>query len=194
MSAIASFLIRQVGRASARRFETATRDPVGTQHRKLLEIVGRNADTEYGKEYGFSSIRALEDYRGRVPIVDYDGIKERIDQIVAGARNVLTAEDPVMFAQTSGTTGDAKYIPVTPTCRGRDHSDPMRTWSFHAANEHPGTFRGKLVSMVSPAVEGLTESGLPYGSTSGHIYQNMPRVVRSAYAIPYEVFLISDFC
>ena len=158
-----------------------------------MEIVGRNSETEYGREYGFSSIRTFEDYRARVPVVDYDGIRERIDRIVAGAKNVLTAEDPVMFAQTSGTTGDAKYIPVTPTCQGRDHSDPMRTWSFHAASKHPGIFRGKLISMVSPAVEGVTESGLPYGSTSGHIYQNMPRLVRSAYAIPYEVFLITDY-
>ncbi len=30
---------------------------------------------------------------------------------------MLTAEDPVLFAQTSGTTGRPKYIPVTATCR-----------------------------------------------------------------------------
>jgi hypothetical protein len=47
--------------------------------------------------------------------------------------------------------------------------------------------------MVSPAIEGHTESGLPFGSTSGHIYKHMPGLVRRAYSIPYEVFEIADY-
>ena len=47
--------------------------------------------------------------------------------------------------------------------------------------------------MVSPAIEGHTESGLPFGSTSGHIYKNMPALVRRAYSIPYDVFEIGDY-
>ena len=47
----------------------------------------------------------------------YEAIRPRIDRMTAGSSNVLTAEDPVLFAQTSGTTGQPKFIPVTPTCR-----------------------------------------------------------------------------
>ena len=36
-----------------------------------------------------------------------------MQRVVAGEHNIFTAEAPVMFAQTSGTTGDPKYIPVT---------------------------------------------------------------------------------
>jgi hypothetical protein len=53
--------------------------------------------------------------------------------------------------------------------------------------------RGQAVTLVSPAVEGHTPSGIPFGSASGHIYRNMPGIVRSTYAIPYEVFLIEDY-
>jgi len=193
MSLLASFLVRIAGRSAARRFEAATRDPLGTQERKLLEILQRNKDTEYGREYGFAAIRNLADYRARVPVVDYDAIKDRVKRVTRGEKNVLTAEDPVMFAQTSGTTGEAKYIPVTPSCRGRDHSDQMRTWTYHASTMHPRMFRGRVLSMVSPAVEGHTECGLPYGSASGYIYKNMPRAVRGSYALPYEVFLVEDY-
>jgi hypothetical protein len=186
-------LIRLAGKAAAKRFDIATADPAASQQNKLMEIMRRNEDTEYGKKYGFASVKNLADFQARVPIVTYEDIKPYMDRIVRGEKNVLVVEDPTMFAQTSGTTGNAKYIPVTPTCQGRDHSDQMRTWIYKASQKHPGMFKGKVISMVSPAVEGHTESGLPYGSTSGHIYSNMPSVVRSTYAIPYDVFLIEDY-
>jgi hypothetical protein len=110
-----------------------------------------------------------------------------------GESGVLTAEDPAMFARTSGTTGEPKLIPVTPTCQGRDHSDPMRTWLYHAQREHPEIFRGKVLSLVSPAVEGHTDAGIPYGSTSGFIYKNLPRPIQSTYLVPYDVFLLEDY-
>jgi hypothetical protein len=54
-------------------------------------------------------------------------------------------------------------------------------------------FDGQLLAVVSPEVEGYTESGIPYGAESGHAYRNMPAVMRSCYAIPYEVFALKDY-
>ena len=193
MSVVASVLIRMLGRRAASRFEASTKNPRAAQQDKLLQMMRRNKDTDYGRRYGFGSIRSLDDYRRQVPPVSYDDIDGEIKKILAGKEKVLTAEKPLMFAQTSGTTGEAKYIPVTATCRGRDHADTMRTWLYHAISKHPGMFRGQVISMVSPAVEGYTEAGIPYGSASGHIYKNMPRPVQSTYAIPYSVFLIQDY-
>lgn len=166
---------------------------MAVQEKKLLTMVQKNADTEYGRRYGFSTIRSIVDYQNQVPIITYEDIKSDMQRVVAGEKNIFTAEAPVMFAQTSGTTGDPKYIPVTPTCRGREHSDQMRTWTYHAQKSHPGLLDRKVVSLVSPAVEGYTPSGRPYGSTSGHIYKNMPGIIRSTYSIPYDVFEIEDY-
>jgi hypothetical protein len=192
MSFLRSILLSGVGRAAARRFEAATRDPAAAQRRKLLEIAGRNRDSEYGREYGFREVRSLADWQRLVPVVKYEDIQERVERVTRGEKNVLTAEDPVMFARTSGTTGDAKYIPVTPTCWGRDHTDQMRTWLYWARREHRDLYR-KVLSLVSPAVEGRTPCGIPYGSTSGHIYKNLPAIIRGVYAVPYEVFEIEDY-
>ncbi len=189
----ASSLIHFVNSRSARRFEVATHDLAGTQTRKLMTLVKQNAGTEYGKRYGFDSIQTVEDYQKRVPIITYEDIKQDMQKVTEGATNVFTAEDPVMFAQTSGTTGDPKFIPVTPTDKGRAHKDVMRTWLYHARSAHPHIFDGKLVTLVSPAVEGYTPAGIPYGSTSGHMYRNMPRIVSRLYSIPYETFEISDY-
>ncbi|MGD9015762.1 MAG: GH3 auxin-responsive promoter family protein [Desulfobacterales bacterium] len=190
---LTGWLIGWITRSSAARFETASRDPEGVQERKLLEILSKNADTEYGRRYGFGGIRSFEDYRKRVPIITYEDIKTDMERVVTGAPNIFTAEPPVMFAQTSGTTGDPKYVPVTSTCRGRENRDVMRTWTHHAKRDHPDIFDAKVVSLVSPAVEGHTPSGLPFGSTSGLMYKTMPAVVRRAYSIPYDIFEIEDY-
>jgi hypothetical protein len=193
MSVLARTLITCAGRAAARRFEAATRDPIGTQHRKLMAIIERNQNTEYGKEHGFSSVKSLKDWQKAVPVVTYEDIRERVERMTRGENNVLTTEAPVMFAKTSGTTGQAKYIPVTPTCQGRDHADQLRAWLHYAHSDHPGMFNGKVISLVSPAVEGHTPCGIPYGSTSGVVYRDMPWAVRSTYAVPYPVFEIEDY-
>ena len=190
---LAGKLIAFVGKQSARRFDAATRDPLRSQTELLLGMVRKNADTEYGRRYGFGTINSIADYQKQVPVITYADIERDMERVVAGEKNIFTAEDPVMFAQTSGTTGKPKFVPVTPADQGRAHKDQMRTWLYHAQKAHPGILDHKVVSMVSPAVEGHTPSGLPYGSTSGHIYKNMPGIVRRAYSIPYEVFEIEDY-
>jgi len=190
MAGIASFLIATKARISAAPFEKATREPAATQEALLQTMMTRNSDTEYGREHGFAEIRTLADYRARVPVVDYEDIRDRIQRVTLGEKGVLTAEDPVLFAQTSGTTGTPKYIPVTPTCQ---KGGGMTTWLHYARRDHPTMFRHKMVTIVSPAIEGHTEGGLPFGSTSGMVVKEMPRVVQSAYAVPYDVYEIHDY-
>ncbi|WP_298438765.1 GH3 auxin-responsive promoter family protein [Geobacter sp.] len=190
---LASLAMRFLSRQSAKRFEAATCDPARVQREKILGMVRKNADTEYGRRYGFGSVKTIADYQKRVPIITYEDIKADMERVVACEKNIFTAEDPVMFAQTSGTTGDPKYIPVTPTCQGREHKDVMRTWMAHALRDHPDIFDAKVVTLVSPAIEGHTPCGLSFGATSGHMYKSMPGVVRRVYAIPYDVFEIADY-
>ena len=118
---LAGKLIAFVGKQSARRFDEATRDPRGTQTELLLGMLRKNADTEYGRRYNFASINSIADYQKQVPLITYADIQQDMERVAGGAKNVFTAEDPVMFAQTSGTTGKPKFIPVTPTDQGRAH-------------------------------------------------------------------------
>ena len=192
MTVVARMVISLAGKKAAARFDKATSSVAESQARKLREILRRNAETEYGREFHFGSIQTLAEYGKAVPVVTYEDIAERVKRMAEGESNVLTAEDPVMFSRTSGTTGEPKLIPITPTCRGRDHADQMRTWLYHAHEDHPRMFDGKVLSLVSPAVEGYTSAGIPFGSTSGHIYQHIPSLVRKTYVVPYPVFEIED--
>lgn len=183
-------LISLKARLSARPFIKAVDDPAEAQQQVLRSILERNRDTEYGREFGFDQIRNFADYRRRVPIVSYEDIRTRIDRMTRGETNVLTAETPVLFSQTSGTTGKPKFIPVTPTCQKHGGT---ATWLFFAHRDHPEMFAGKLITIVSPAVEGRTPSGIPFGSTSGMVVRELPKIVQKTYAVPYEVFEIDDY-
>lgn len=179
---------------AARRFEEATRDCAGVQQRKLLGIIEQNTSTEYGKRHGFGALKTVADYQKNVPVINYEDISDDMKRVTEGAKGVFTAEDPVLFAQTSGTTGDPKFIPVTPSCKGKEQGSVMKTWLSHARRDHPQTARGKTLTLVSPAIEGYTPSGIPFGSTSGHIVKNLPSfVTRHIYAIPYYAFEIADY-
>jgi hypothetical protein len=82
-----------------------------------------------------------------------------------------------MFARTSGTTGRPKHGPITPTCRGRDHADQFRTWLHHASTDHPGMYRGKILSLVfPPAEEGRTScrDSLTGSVQRGHLTATIP--------------------
>ncbi len=190
---VAGKIITFAAKRSARRFEPATYDPVRAQREKLMALIRKNEGTEYGRRYGFASIRSFSDYQRQVPVITYADIRSDMERVMDGASGVFTVEDPIMFAQTSGTTGNPKFIPVTPTCNGADHKDTFRTWLHHARKDHPGIFDLKVVSLVSPAVEGYAPSGVPFGSTSGQIYRSMPKIVKTGYSIPYEAFEISDY-
>src|SRR5437660_12854488 len=84
-------------------WEHATSNPTKGQQNFLSQLLRRNQSTVFGKEHGFASIQNIDDYRRQVPIADYERFRPYVEQISAGARRVLTREQPFMFTLTSGT-------------------------------------------------------------------------------------------
>ena len=93
---------------------------------------------------------------------------------------------------TSGTTGDSKYIPVTPESR-KAKADLMKVWVSALYKDHPEIFSERVLSIVSPEVEERAPDWTPCGAESGHAYRNIPGPVRKLYSCPYEVFEIEDY-
>ena len=77
------------------------------------------------------------------------------------------------YAQTSGTTGGRKLIPITATAI-RQHRRSQGLQSFAQYRLLPEAYAGRFLAIVSPAVEGRLETGTPFGSTSGFMYEHMP--------------------
>jgi hypothetical protein len=174
------------------RWESLTANPEKIQDQLLLDIVKRNRGTRFGRDHHFDTIRSLSEYRGQVAISDYERLRPYVERAQNGEASVLTAEPILMFTMTSGSTGQPKLIPVTETTR-RNHRQLTRFWYYRALVDHPELFSGKLLGVVSPAVEGRTAGGIPFGAASGLIYQSSPSWIQNAYAVPYEIAEIKDF-
>ena len=177
--------------SAANRFDDATWDPATAQQRKLLEIVGRNAQTEFGREHSFSSMSSISDFQRGVPPQTYESLEPHISRVLRGEQNVLTADDALMFATTSGTTGSAKYIPVTPSYL-QEYSHGVHVHTFRIFADFPDLLEGKLLVPSSNDVEGHSESGLPFGAISGYLTRTQPSTIRRFYALPYELCKVKN--
>ncbi|HSO07214.1 MAG TPA: sterol desaturase family protein, partial [Pelomicrobium sp.] len=151
----------------------AARDPRSAQLEVLRRIVAANRDTRFGREHGFGDVRAYADYAARVPLSDYERLRPYVEAQERGGP-ALTAEKPVMYAVTSGTTGAPKFVPVLPATLAQFRAEQqLYTWVLY--RHCPEAFAGRGLGLVGAAVEGRTPSGLPYGSVSGYLYRAMPR-------------------
>jgi hypothetical protein len=173
-------------------FERACRNPLAAQNKVLQGLLADNANTAFGRDHDFEKIRDTTAWRARVPVRDYEALRPYMDRLVAGEERVLTRDAPCMFATTSGTTGLPKLIPVTAAWR-RQMGALLRLWIFAAQQDHPGCLTGKVLTIVSPAVEGHTPRGIPFGAMSGMTAQKAPFLTRRQFAVPPIVSSIVDY-
>ena len=82
------------------------------QERFLERLLRRNAHTEFGERYGFGRIRNGAQYSRTVPLSTFPDYERSFSRMINGERNILTADPPVFYNISSGSTGDPKYIPL----------------------------------------------------------------------------------
>ena len=87
--------------------------PIDSQNRIFRSLIKSAQNTAFGKDHRFEEIKSYEDFKARVPIVNYEKIKPYIERILEGEKDVLWPESPLYFCKTSGTTSGVKYIPIS---------------------------------------------------------------------------------
>ncbi|MYW17481.1 hypothetical protein GT039_18245, partial [Streptomyces sp. SID2955] len=96
------------------RLTEALTDLRGRQQDVLTDLLGFNAGTEFGRRHDFDRIRHVDDFRKAVPVQDYAAHAPLIERTAEGEPNLLSADRPVVYFTSSGSTGAHKKIPVTP--------------------------------------------------------------------------------
>ncbi|MEM0983966.1 MAG: GH3 auxin-responsive promoter family protein [Planctomycetota bacterium] len=97
------------------------RESFRIQARILRQNLAKAATTEIGREHGFAKLAAITDdaelfraYRQALPPGDWYTVKDRIARMREGGEpDVLWPGLVKHFAQTSGTTGGDKFLPIT---------------------------------------------------------------------------------
>jgi hypothetical protein len=176
-------------------FGRATRRVARTQATVLAEIVSRNRDTEYGRRFGFASIRTPRDFQVRVPLTAYADYATAIERIAAGEQNVLTAERVHLLEPTSGTTSGQKLVPFTESLR-RQFQKAVAAWIANLLWHRPAIRRGRAYWSISPALgeSRRTAGGIPVGFEDDAAYLGRLEqfALRRLLAVPSSIARISD--
>lgn len=180
--------------ARIRRFLRSCEQPERVQTELLLTTIRRQADTAFGKDHGFGSIRTVEDYRRQVPVAPYERLAPYIERVKAGETNALLADDTVrLFALTSGTTAARKFIPITDRYL-TDYKRAWGMWGVRAYRDHrPRDLALRpIIQMGGDPDEFRTSAGIPCGNLSGYTALVQRRIARTQYVVPSQCGKIAD--
>lgn len=188
-----SFLLRPYASFVHRRVKSAARRAVDAQHDTLLDLVRTARDTAFGRDHDFAGIRNYEDFKARVPLVDYEAFRPYADRIRDGESDVSWVGRPKYFAKTSGTTSGVKYIPLTRQSIP-NHFGTARNALFNyiAETGRSKWLDGKMI-FLSGSPEMDDTNGIPTGRLSGIVNHQVPAWLRTNQLPSYETNCIEDW-
>ena len=178
---------------AAARFQRALNRPAKTQIQLLHRYLAQNADTAFGKKFGFKKIKSHEDFARQIPLNDYDDLKPWIERIQRGENRVLTSEPVTHLVPTSGSSGARKLIPFTAGLQ-REFNRAIGAWTTNLYRRFPSVAFGAAYWSISPAVEESETSAVPIGfdDDSAYLGGARKRLVDAVMAVPSELRLVSD--
>ncbi|MEQ1838677.1 MAG: GH3 auxin-responsive promoter family protein [Candidatus Nitrotoga sp.] len=183
--------LRWVWLTTVRKLLKATKHPLQMQQDLLIAITVANRDTTFGQHHNFGEISSYADYCQHVPVSEYESLRPYIEAEIERDEKSLTAEVPVTYVRTSGTSGLPKDIPLI-----LSHLISLkRIHRMAVANQYrlcPEAFTGSILAITSPATEGQFSNGKRYGSASGVVSQSTAAVVRKKFVLPDTVLTVSN--
>jgi hypothetical protein len=173
-------------------FEVATHRPREVQEALLRDILAYQTATVFGHAHRFDTIRTVADFRRQLPVAGYEYFEPYIARVRRGETNALLADPHVyMFALTSGTTAQRKYIPVTAQYLA-DYRRGWNIWGLRAFRNHPEVKLRPIMQLAGDPDEYRTEAGIPCGSVTGLTATTQKRLIRWLYCVPACIARIKD--
>ena len=197
---VPNFLLGVAGGIQYLKLKSASRDPRKTSEKTLRGILTYAKDTLYGKEHHFEQILKAKDdtelyslYQKYVPAQEYESLRPYVERHKNGEADILFPGKPIMYATTSGTTKEPKWIPITDVYLNSVYGKMTKVWLFNFIKNRPKVYKGKIVSIVGKIIEGYAPDGTIFGSVSGVTQRDCPKFVKKLYASPAAVFSIADY-
>ena len=124
--------------------------PLDVQNEELKKLIQISKNTEFGKQYEFSSIDNYKTFAERVPTFTYEEYFPIINKTINGNQNIFWPEKIKWFAQSSGTTNSkSKFIPVSNSsldnCHFKGGKDMLCLYLNN--NENSNMFLGKSLRL-----------------------------------------------
>lgn len=180
------------GRVARKTAKWANR-PMETQKIVFKELIAAGSKTLFGRNHNFSGIRNHQEFVNKVPIRDYEELKDYVEMVVAGDSDVLWPGKPIYFAKTSGTTSGAKYIPITKMSI-KNQVEASRNAILNYINETGNVdfVDGKMIFLQgSPELD--EKNGVKLGRLSGISAHYVPNYLQKNRLPSWETNCIEDW-
>lgn len=176
-----------------RKFLRSHQNTAQVQDQLLSKLVRAHAETEFGRDFGLSSVRTYEDFCKAVPVATYDRYQHYVDRMLDGDTNALlpAGQKPLMFSMTSGTTAKPKYIPVTEQFL----AETRRTWNafgYNMLKQQLDAWVRPILQVTSLMRETDSPTGVPCGAISGLMTATQKKIVRLMYVVPPWVAEVTE--
>lgn len=178
--------------ATKRVFKWAN-NPYKTQDKVFKNLISKAKNTAFGKDHDFKNITSYDDFKKRVKVSDYEGLRTYVDRIVEGKSDVLWPGKPLYFAKTSGTTSGAKYIPITKESMPTHIKAARNALLFYIVEKNDASFvDGKMIFLQgSPVLS--DKNGVKLGRLSGIVAHYVPKYLLKNRLPSWETNCIEDW-
>ena len=190
---LALLIAQRHARSNLDRFFKCAAVARATQARVLREKIARNGTSEFAVAHRIDSIRSPAEFASRIPVQTYESLSPYVEKAKQGQPEAILGRGQrlLMFALTSGTTCEPKFIPVTSAFLD-EYRRGWNCWGLRALIDHPGCFLRHIVQVSSPMNDFLTPTGVPCGAITGLMAATQKRLVRRYYTAPLELAAIKD--
>lgn len=178
-----------------------SRHPKHAAERTLRDILTISRNTVYGKEHHFDRILSATNaddlfrlYRQYVPVNDsFETLRPYVERHKNGEENILFPGKPDMYATTSGTTAEPKWVPMTHKYLKDVYGKMTHVWIWNFICHRNRIFGGHLFTTVGKELEGYAPDGTIFGSVSGVLVRDVPSIIKKHYTAPACVMSIDDY-
>ena len=196
-----NLMLMIVGGMQTLRLRFWSRKPRHTAEKTLRDILTISRDTVYGKEHHFDRIlsaTSAEDlfrlYRMYVPVNNsFETLRPYVERHKHGEENVLFPGKPDMYATTSGTTSEPKWIPMTHKYLKDVYGKMSHIWTWNFVKHRSRIFGGHIFTTVGKECEGYAPDGTLFGAVSGVLVRDIPPIIKKHYTAPASVMSIPDY-
>ena len=193
MISIKSVLAKPFAKLTARRIKKWADNPVKTQEKLFLKLIKDAEHTKFGADHDFKNIKNHSDFVSRVPVRDYEALRNYIDLVVEGNENILWKGKPIYFAKTAGTTSGSKYIPITKESMPNHIKSARNSILMYIAET--GNYKfvdGKMIFLQgSPKLE--DRNGIQLGRLSGIVAHFVPKYLQKNRLPTWKTNCIDDW-
>ena len=163
----------------------------------LFKILKTNEDCELGRKYNFKDIKTIEEFRKKLPITTFADYEEYVTRMIENNEdNVLTSLPLVGYAQSSGSVGKRKFVPLTQP-EVNIYTKYTVTRMLALANKYHKKNKGKKLKpgrgiFTCPAFDQYLPNGLPCSNVADVAARQLGFIYPYILTVPFNKLFNSE--